>query len=102
MTRNSEAVGPAARADALRRLDRVAGQARAVRNMVEDGRASADVLSGIQALKGALDAVEALVLADHIDALYAVGSGTDPCEARTAEDRLKSLRETLRHHVGGR
>jgi len=92
----------ATKADALRRLDRVAGQARAVRNMVEESRPSADVLAQIHALKGALDAVEVLILTDHIDALYAAGSGADDCVARTAEDRLKVLRDTLRHHVGGR
>lgn len=92
----------ATKADVLRRLDRVAGQARAVRNMVEEDRASADVLTQIQAIKGALDAVEVLILTDHIDALYAAGAGAASCEAQTAAERLKSLRDTLRHHVGGR
>lgn len=97
MTLDEVAMRAATKADALRRLDRVVGQARAVRGMVEEERAAADLLPQIHALRGALAALEVLFLAERIDGLYPDSGGA----AQDAGERLKSLRETLRHHVGG-
>ena len=49
----------------INRLNRIAGQARGVAQMVEDDRYCIDILHQIQAIKSALAKVETQVLKDH-------------------------------------
>lgn len=49
------------------RMARIEGHARAVKRMVEDGEACADVLVQIAAIRGALDRAAKLLLSDHME-----------------------------------
>ena len=91
------------RQDAVRRIDRIVGQGRGLRGMVEEGRECGDVLIQIQSIKGALDGLEALLLVEHIDGcVYAGGPGGACSVAPTPEARLKALQEIVRRHIGSR
>ena len=65
----------------VNRLNRIEGQLRGVTRMVEDDRYCIDVLTQLQAIKGALARVETEVLKDHaaccIEAAIASGDETD-------------------------
>ena len=56
-----------ARAAALRRLSRIAGQVKGVRRMVEEGRYCIDVLQQIAAVEAALHRVGGIILKNHIE-----------------------------------
>ena len=51
---------------AMKRLARIEGQVRGVGRMVEDGRYCIDVVRQVQAIKAALNGLEALILDDHL------------------------------------
>lgn len=51
---------------AIKRLARIEGQVRGVGRMVEDGRYCIDVVRQVQAIKAALNGLEALILDDHL------------------------------------
>ncbi len=53
------------RTDAIKRLNRIAGQVNGVSRMLEEGRYCIDVLTQMQAIKAALSKVEDLILQDH-------------------------------------
>ncbi|MEE2691271.1 MAG: metal-sensitive transcriptional regulator [Pseudomonadota bacterium] len=53
------------RTDAVKRLNRIAGQVNGVSRMLEEDRYCIDVLTQMQAIKAALSKVEDLILSDH-------------------------------------
>ena len=59
----------------LRRLRRVEGQVRGLRQMVEDDRYCIDVLQQIAAAQAALDKVALGLLNDHVEHCMAAGAG---------------------------
>lgn len=50
----------------LRRLNRIEGQVRGVRRMVEEDRYCVDILTQVSAISAALNAFNKVLLADHI------------------------------------
>jgi CsoR family transcriptional regulator, copper-sensing transcriptional repressor len=49
----------------IKRLNRIEGQVRGIKNMIEDERYCIDVLQQMQAIKAALSKVEDAILKDH-------------------------------------
>ena len=76
----------------VRRLNRVEGQVRGVRRMIEEDRYCMDVLHQLQAVKAALARVEDAVLKDHTATCVqaAIASG-DVDEQRTKFEELVDL-----------
>ena len=64
--RKAAAVDPDIRAANLRRLARIEGQVRGVRQMVEDDRYCADILDQVSAIQNALRAVARETLRNHL------------------------------------
>ena len=65
------------RTAATKRLARIEGQVRGVAKMIEDDRYCIDVVRQVQAIKAALNGLEALVLDDHLASCveHALSSG---------------------------
>ena len=57
--------------DTNRRLDKIAGQARGIRKMIDDRRYCLDILNQIEAVRSALGAVGKIVLRNHIETCVA-------------------------------
>lgn len=57
----------AKRTEVLNRLKSIEGHIRGVQKMVEDDRYCIDVLKQTAALKGAIDQVDAVILANHLN-----------------------------------
>ena len=75
----------ASREQLLKRLNRIEGQVRGVRGMVEEDRYCIDVLTQISATQAALDKVALGLLDDHArHCVVGAPQGADPDE-RTAE-----------------
>jgi DNA-binding FrmR family transcriptional regulator len=56
----------ASKSDLLARLNRIEGQVRGIKQMIETDRYCADVLQQIAAVKSGADAIALLLLADHM------------------------------------
>jgi DNA-binding FrmR family transcriptional regulator len=67
----------------LKRLNRIEGQVRGLRRMVEDDRYCIDVITQISAVRAALRRVEEEILSDHVGSCveHAIASG-DKAEQR--------------------
>lgn len=52
----------------LKRLNRIAGQVEGVKKMVQDRRYCPDILIQLRAIRSAINAVEANILENHIEA----------------------------------
>ena len=50
----------------IKRLNRIEGQVRGIRGMIEDERYCIDILQQMQAIKSALARVEDAILKDHV------------------------------------
>ncbi len=76
--------------DVLDRLSRIEGHVRAVKGMVEKGRACPDVLIQLAAIRAALEQTSKVVLADHVESCLrgAAASGQ-------ADEEWESLKEAL-------
>lgn len=73
----------------LRRLNRIAGQVTGLQKMVQDDRYCVDILTQVAAVRAALDAVGAAVLAEHVTGCL-MGHGTD---SEHAEAKAKTPAE---------
>jgi DNA-binding FrmR family transcriptional regulator len=58
---------PSTRAEIIRRLKSVEGHVRGIQKMVEEDRYCIDLLKQTAAVKGALDRLDAVILANHLD-----------------------------------
>ena len=56
-----------AKAETLKRLNRIAGQVRGLAGMVEDDRYCIDILTQLSAVRAALRKVEDEILRDHVN-----------------------------------
>ncbi len=54
-----------------KRLDKIAGQVRGVRKMIDEGRYCIDILNQIEAVRSALGAVNKIILRNHIETCVA-------------------------------
>ncbi len=78
----------------LARLNKIEGQVRGIRKMVEEDRYCADVLQQIAALKSASDAVAMLLLEDHLR-----GCTMDAMHHGDSEAHIKELVDVVRRFV---
>jgi DNA-binding FrmR family transcriptional regulator len=78
----------------LARLKRIEGQAKGVREMVEDGRYCIDVVQQLTALSAAADEVAMLVLERHIE-----GCVSEAIKAEHGEEHIKELMKTIRKAI---
>lgn len=74
----------------LNRLARTEGHVRAVRRMVEEGRACSDVLIQLAAVRAAVDRVARVVLEDHLESCL-----RDAASNGSTDAEWKSLKEAL-------
>lgn len=75
----------ASREQLLKRLNRVEGQVRGVKGMVEDDRYCIDVLTQISAVQAALDKVALGLLDQHAHHCVVGGKGGEASAAQTDE-----------------
>lgn len=68
-----------------KRLSRIEGQVRGVSSMVGEGRYCIDIVTQIQAARAALDRVESMVLADHVETCVQTALASDDLEERRAK-----------------
>jgi DNA-binding FrmR family transcriptional regulator len=76
----------------VRRLQRIEGQARGVRRMLEEDRDCHDILTQLAAIRGATHQVSVIVVKE-----YALHCVNDPEQYGTPEDAIASLVEALGH-----
>ncbi len=76
--------------DVLARLARIEGHVRAVKGMVEKGRACPDVLIQLAAVRAALEQVSKVVLADHVESCLRGAAASGQADAE-----WESLKEAL-------
>ena len=75
----------ASKGDLLARLNRIEGQVRGIKAMVEGDRYCADVLQQIAAVKSGADAIALLLLAEHMRGCVAAAMTEGDIETPTAE-----------------
>lgn len=79
------------KAMALTRLNKIEGQARGIRRMVEEDRRYTDILQQIAALKSAADAVALLLLEDFLR-----DRGADALRRRDADVHVREVVDAIR------
>lgn len=84
----------ASRPQLVKRLNRVEGQVRGVRGMVEDDRYCIDVLTQIAAIQAALDKVALGLLDDH--AHHCVAGGPDDAKADRTDELMAAVGRLMR------
>lgn len=89
--RKSAGVDPDLKEANLRRLNRVEGQIRGIRRMVEEERYCADILGQIAAAQEALRAVGRELLRNHLRHCVARASARGGAEAEEAYDEVVDL-----------
>jgi len=67
MANGKEVILPAARKDAATRLNRIEGQIKGIRKMVEEGRYCVEVLGQISAVHEALRGVGKLIMRNYLE-----------------------------------
>jgi CsoR family transcriptional regulator, copper-sensing transcriptional repressor len=83
------------RAQLLRRLSRMEGQARGIGRMVERGDYCIDILQQTAALRAAVDAVSLMLMEDHVAGCLATAVKTGDAAAYTEE-----VMEVVRRSMG--
>ena len=83
------------RAQLLRRLSRMEGQARGIGRMIERGDYCIDILQQTAALRAAVDAVSLLLMEDHVAGCLATAVKTGDAAAYTEE-----VMEVVRRSMG--
>ena len=78
----------------LARMNKIEGQVRGIRKMIEDDRYCADVLQQIAALKSAADSVALILLEDHLK-----GCTADAIRHGSGDEHIKEVVDTVRRFV---
>jgi DNA-binding FrmR family transcriptional regulator len=89
------AVADESKARLIKRLNRIEGQVRGVKGMVEDERYCIDVVTQVTAIQAALDKVALALLEDHANHCV-VGGGDEGADERTAE-LMGAVKRLMRH-----
>ena len=79
-----------ARDQLIKRLQRIEGQARGVRRMLEEGRDCQEILTQLAAIRGAAHQVSVMVVKD-----YALNCLSDPEQYGSRDEAVASLVRTL-------
>jgi CsoR family transcriptional regulator, copper-sensing transcriptional repressor len=86
------------KADAKRRLARIAGQVAGVQKMVESDRSCSDILQQIQAIRAAVDQLGVVYLTEHLQTCVlhqGNPSDGDYCQDLPEDKRSEEIRQTL-------
>jgi len=83
-------ISPAAREQLIKRLQRLEGQARGVRRMLEEERECQDILTQLAAIRGAAHQVSVMVVKE-----YALNCLNDPDQHGTQDEAIAKLVHTL-------
>ena len=86
------------KANATKRLSRIAGQVRGLRKMVEEDRYCIDIVTQISAVRAALDRVEEEILRDHVAHCveHAIASGNRADQRRKVAELIEVFGRTKR------
>ena len=84
------------KADASKRLARMAGQMNGIQKMVDEERYCVDILTQVSALRAALDQFGLLMLSTHLEScVYGHGSADEHCKPMSHDERLEEIKVTL-------
>ena len=83
-------ISQSAREQLIRRLQRIEGQARGVRRMIEEDRDCQDILTQMAAIRGAAHQVSVMVVKE-----YALNCLTDPEHHSSPDEAITKLVHTL-------
>ncbi len=73
-----------------KRLDKIAGQVRGVRKMIDERRYCVDILNQVEAVRSALGAVSKIILRNHIETCVA-----NAMKSRDKADRKQKIDELM-------
>jgi CsoR family transcriptional regulator, copper-sensing transcriptional repressor len=90
LTRNEEAKRPL-----VQRLNRIEGQVRGLRGMIEDDRYCLDEVQQINAITAALREVALTIIGEHVAAGVRIATGPEASET-AIEDVMRVLRAAMR------
>ena len=78
----------------LSRVNRIEGQVRGVKNMIEEGKYCVDILTQIKAIRSALKGLELQILEGHANhcLMNAVSSGSK----KEAKDKINEVMELIK------
>lgn len=76
--------------DLLKRLNRIEGQVRGIKGMVEDERYCVDILNQVSAIQAALNGFSRVLLSNHIKTCV-----IDEIEAGNGEETIEELCKTI-------
>jgi len=90
MTKGKELILPAARKEATQRLNRIEGQIKGIRKMVEEGRYCVEVLGQISAVHEALRGVGKLIMRNYLEncVTHSLRSGSTKMAKQTYGDLM--------------
>ena len=83
-------ISTTAREELIKRLQRMEGQARGVRRMIEEDRDCQDILTQLAAIRGAAHQVSVMVVKD-----YALNCLSDPEHSESPDEAITRLVHTL-------
>ena len=86
------------KADAKRRLARIAGQVSGVQKMVDTDRSCAEILQQIVAVRAAIDQLGVVYLTEHLQTCVLHQGGSDEqdyCQDLPEHKRSEEIRQTL-------
>jgi DNA-binding FrmR family transcriptional regulator len=83
-------VSPAARDQLIKRLQRLEGQARGVRRMLEEDRECQDIVTQLAAIRGAAHQVSVIVVTE-----YALNCLNDPDQYGSQDEAIEKLVHAL-------
>jgi DNA-binding FrmR family transcriptional regulator len=78
----------------LARVNRIAGQAKGIHQMIEEGRYCIDIVQQLTALSAAADNVSLIILESHIK-----GCVSDAVRRDDSEEHIKELITTIRKAI---
>lgn len=90
---------PVDKKSTINRLNRIEGQVRGIKKMVEEERYCIDVLQQVQAIKSALSKVEDAILKDHSNTCvaHAIASGNE----QEQQDKFNELVDLIARYKRG-
>ncbi len=90
MANGKELIMPAARKDAAQRLNRIEGQIKGIKKMVEEGRYCVEVLGQVAAVQEALRGVGKLIMRNYLENCV-----TSSLRSGNKEKATKTYRELM-------
>ncbi len=78
----------------LTRVNRIEGQVRGIKNMIEDGKYCVDILTQIKSIRSALKSLEHVILESHLNScvMKAIKSGSE----KDSEEKISEIMELLK------